>query len=83
LGTVPNVARDEVRLEVPPGGLLVLYTDGLVERRDTGIDTGLKRLRGAVRADHPETVAREVMKQLVGAEIPTDDIALIAVRRSS
>ncbi|HEY7010285.1 MAG TPA: GAF domain-containing SpoIIE family protein phosphatase, partial [Jatrophihabitantaceae bacterium] len=47
LGTVPNVARDEVRLEVPPGGLLVLYTDGLVERRDTGIDTGLKRLRGA------------------------------------
>ena len=82
LGTVPNVTRTEVRLDLPPGGLLVLYTDGLVERRDTEIDTGLERLRGAVRPDHPETVVREVMKQLVGAEAPTDDIALLAVRRS-
>lgn len=83
LGTVPNVAREEVRLEMPPGGLLVLYTDGLVERRDAEIDAGLERLRGAVRADHPETVSREIMKQLVGADVPLDDIALLAVRRAS
>jgi serine phosphatase RsbU (regulator of sigma subunit) len=83
LGTVPNAAREDAHLEVPPGGLLVLYTDGLVERRDVEIDTGLERLRGAVRADHPETVSREVMKQLVGADVPMDDIALLAVRRVS
>jgi serine phosphatase RsbU (regulator of sigma subunit) len=83
LATVPNAEREEVHVDLPRGGLLLLYTDGLVERRDEGIDVGLERLRRAVRAAHPEVVSREVMKQLVGAETPMDDIALLAVRHAS
>ena len=36
------------RLSLPPGGVLVLYTDGVVERRGEGLDVGLEHLRGGV-----------------------------------
>ena len=81
LGTLPNLQRTEVDLRIAPGGLLLLYTDGLVERREEAIDAGLQRLRQAVRAGHPETVARDVMRRLVGLDTPLDDIALLALRR--
>ena len=81
LGTMPRASREEVHVEVPPGGLILLYTDGLVERRDEIIDAGLQRLRDAVRSAHPEMVAREVMQHLVGFDTPLDDIALLALRR--
>ena len=55
-------------LEVPPGGLILLYTDGLVERRDEIIDAGLQRPagRGALWLI-PRLVSREVMQHLVGS----------------
>jgi anti-sigma regulatory factor (Ser/Thr protein kinase) len=81
LGTVGSAPREEAHLELPPGGLLLLYTDGLVERRDEAIDAGLERLRHAVRAAHPEVVSREVMQHLVGSDTPLDDIALLVLRR--
>jgi phosphoserine phosphatase RsbU/P len=81
LGTVRRALREEAHLELPPGGLLLLYTDGLVERRDEAIDAGLERLRDAVRAAHPEVVSREVMQHLVGSDTPLDDIALLVLRR--
>ena len=81
LGTVGIVPREDAHLELPPGGLLLLYTDGLVERRDEAIGAGLARLRDAVRAAHPETVSREVMQHLVGSDTPLDDIALLVLRR--
>ena len=81
LGTVPNASREDMRLELPPGGLLLLYTDGLVERRDEAIGAGLGRLREAVRAAHPETVSREVMAATSGSDAPLDDVALLVLRR--
>src|SRR5262249_12904491 len=80
LGTV-IAPRSDAHLELPPGGLLLLYTDGLVERRDEPIGAGLDRLRDAVRAARPETVSREVMQHLVGSDPPLDDIALLVLRR--
>ena len=37
-------------LDFPPGAVLCLYTDGLVERRDQPIDEGIARLCAAVAA---------------------------------
>jgi putative methionine-R-sulfoxide reductase with GAF domain len=65
-----------------PGGLLAFYTDGLVERRDSLIDTGLELLRDMVTPAHPETVCAQVMSTLVGTRLAQDDIALLAVRRT-
>jgi hypothetical protein len=52
-GTQPMMAIQDVvytdrRVQLKPGDTLVLYTDGLVERRGEVIDAGLERLAGAV-----------------------------------
>jgi serine phosphatase RsbU (regulator of sigma subunit) len=70
-------------LELPPGALLCFYTDGLVERRDSTIDVGLRRLCAAVSAAEPETVCARVMGDLVGRHAARDDIAMLVVRRDA
>ncbi len=65
-----------------PGSLVVLYTDGLVERRDQSLDAGLDWLaRSAARAPHePEQFVDAVLADLIGGGERGDDIALLAVR---
>jgi hypothetical protein len=78
---VADQRPEEIELELPPGGLLLFYTDGLVERRGEAIDVGLSRLTEAVTADAPDAVCRRVMSALVGNQRPGDDIAVLALRR--
>ncbi|MFB9337120.1 PP2C family protein-serine/threonine phosphatase, partial [Actinoplanes octamycinicus] len=81
LGIGPRTRRRRsTTLEFPPGALLLCYTDGLVERRDQVIDTGLGRLTGLVRADNAETVCTTVLG-IADTEQPGDDVAVLAVRR--
>ena len=68
-------------VHVPAGGLLCLYTDGLVERRDAPIDQGLARLREAIFVGDAEEVCAAVMYTLVGSTPPEDDIALLVAKR--
>jgi sigma-B regulation protein RsbU (phosphoserine phosphatase) len=68
-------------LDLAPGALLCFYTDGLVERRDSTIDAGLRKLRDSVSAASPEAVCARVMAALVGSEIVQDDIAVLTMRR--
>jgi hypothetical protein len=76
----PRRARNTTLIDLPPGALLLLYTDGLIERRDRAIDTGIAALAGHVRAGDPETVCTDVMSG-VGPEQPADDITVLAVHR--
>jgi hypothetical protein len=73
-------SRRTTAVMLPPGAVLLCYTDGLVERRDEVIDVGIKALVDVVEPDDPETVCGTVMSRL-GLENPTDDIAILAVRR--
>jgi serine phosphatase RsbU (regulator of sigma subunit) len=73
--------RRSTDLDLPPGALVVLYTDGLVERRGQDLDAGLERLRRAVTPAEPEAVCSQVMATMVGDHPATDDIALVAIRR--
>jgi hypothetical protein len=82
LGALPHIARSARSVEVPEGSTLVLYTDGLIEDRSQPIDDGLHKLRSAVRADDPAIVCQTVMHELVGNRPPTDDIAVLAMRRA-
>jgi putative methionine-R-sulfoxide reductase with GAF domain len=68
-------------LELPPGALMCFYTDGLVERRDSTIDVGLKRLARVVTTAAPETVCLRVMAEMVGPRAARDDIAVLTMRR--
>ena len=66
-----------------PGTLLVLFSDGLVERRKEPIDVGLRRLADAARAvaDLPvEDVCTELIARLGVDEARSDDIAVLVVR---
>jgi PAS domain S-box-containing protein len=68
---------------VQPGAVLVLYTDGLVERRNAPIDVGLDRLAEAVRRHGnrpPEDLASLLLPQLLADTDQPDDVALIAAR---
>jgi phosphoserine phosphatase RsbU/P len=73
--------RRTTTVALPPEAVLLCYTDGLVERRDRIIDVGIKSLIDALRPDEPEVVCHTVMST-VGLEHPTDDVAVLAVRRT-
>jgi serine phosphatase RsbU (regulator of sigma subunit)/anti-sigma regulatory factor (Ser/Thr protein kinase) len=68
----------------PPGSLLLLYTDGLVERRGESIDRGLERLVESLRRNWtlPIPVLLGAVLADCGVQDGTahDDTALIALR---
>jgi len=74
----------DLEFTLPPGGTLVLYTDGLIERRDADIDVGLRALAGAAAEVEPslDAFCRRLLVQLGGAGQPADDIAVVALRRA-
>ena len=81
LGTFADVAYGEAEARLAPGATLVLYTDGLVERRDEPIDRGLERLR-ALACRHAGRDAQELadalLRDLPGN--PDDDVAILCLR---
>ncbi|MFU8854188.1 PP2C family protein-serine/threonine phosphatase [Micromonospora sp. SL1-18] len=76
----PHPQRHTTTVDLPPGAVLVSYTDGLVERRGELLDAGIARLMAAVPLAPVETVCATVMGTL-DVEPPADDIALLALRR--
>ena len=78
-----STGRRGTDVEIPPGSLIVLYTDGLVERRGQDLDIGLERLRRVVQPMGPEAACVQIMATMVGDQPATDDIALVAIRHSS
>lgn len=81
IGADAGTARHSATILVPPGGLLCMCTDGLVERREYPLDEGLARLCKAVQAGPPEAACAAVMAALVGNEEVRDDIALLMFHR--
>jgi len=82
LGIGSGVRQPPTTFSLPAGGVLVFYTDGLVERRGEDFDVGLTRLCAAITAESPETVCRTVMHEMIGSYKPEDDVAMIAMRRT-
>ncbi len=82
LGAGTDTRYTQEIVELPVGTTIVLYSDGLVERRGESIDEGLERLRSAVLAGprEPELLVEHLLQQLVGTRERGDDIALLAVR---
>jgi phosphoserine phosphatase RsbU/P len=74
--------RRSAVVDIPPGALLALYTDGLVERRGEDLDERLEQLRAAVHPAAPEMVCAQVMAAMVGGRPAPDDIALVAVHHT-
>jgi anti-sigma regulatory factor (Ser/Thr protein kinase)/putative methionine-R-sulfoxide reductase with GAF domain len=73
----------EVQFDVPLGSLLLLYTDGLVERREEPLDVGLERLRtiaAAIGSSSPQAFCDAVLSDALEDVDQEDDVALIALQ---
>lgn len=69
--------------ELPPGSLVLLYTDGLIERAGETLDEGFDRLKAAAAecADLPvESVCAELLHRLTPPGGYRDDVVVLAVR---
>lgn len=82
LGIDPLSPRVESEVAVDRGSTVLLYTDGLVERRGQSLDDGLARLQGllAELAELPlDRLCDQVLARM-STDRPEDDVALVAVR---
>ncbi|MEU0395503.1 SpoIIE family protein phosphatase [Streptomyces sp. NPDC006208] len=81
LGAQPGHAYRETVTRLVPGDTLLLYTDGLIERRHGGLDEGLDALRRTAEQLGHCDVDEQVDRLLSAATGDTDDdTSLIAVR---
>jgi serine phosphatase RsbU (regulator of sigma subunit) len=84
LGARPHhVPRPQAGLSYTRGDTLVMYTDGLIERRDEDIDASLARLTTALAKDSalaPDQLADALLARLDVTGGAADDIALIVIR---
>ena len=77
--------RAVTELPLTADEILLLYTDGLVERRDEAIDEGLGRLADAARALSTVCLAdglSQLVERIGAAEPGSDDVTAVAVRRA-
>jgi serine phosphatase RsbU (regulator of sigma subunit) len=79
---VPSGKYEERAVELEPESTVLLYTDGLIERRDVGLEVGFERLVEAASDANGdlEAFASHVISEMVGNERRRDDVALIALR---
>ncbi|RCV49998.1 PP2C family protein-serine/threonine phosphatase [Marinitenerispora sediminis] len=81
LGAVEGCGRPDARTALPEESTLLLYSDGLIERRGEPLHRGMLRLR-----QQAAVVAREPLPRFCDAllegmpDTPTDDVVLLAVR---
>jgi anti-sigma regulatory factor (Ser/Thr protein kinase) len=79
-----HTSRIDATEIMPPGSTLVLYSDGLIERRGESLDVGLARLAASASrhiASDPELFGDELIEALLGGRDQTDDVAMLCLRR--
>jgi serine phosphatase RsbU (regulator of sigma subunit) len=78
---VGRAFEDLHRVVLSPGAGLVLYTDGLVERRRVDVEAGIESLRRTVAGlDVPVREAPEAIVHAQLPVVPDDDVAMLVVR---
>ena len=83
VGLRPDRPRPEAHVTVPAGATLLLYTDGLVERRGSSLDDGIARAAVLVRDGRASTlddVADQIMTRLAPSSGYQDDVAVLLYR---
>ena len=87
LGIDPDQEYEQVRAELPRGGAVVLYTDGVIESRQDGELFGVTRLDDVLAANAARP-AQEIADAILaacrgfaGGDLP-DDCAIVVIKRT-
>lgn len=79
---VPDDAPHVERFVLPPGGTILMITDGLIEDRHTVLDDNLERLQTAATESGDPSLDAFADRLLALFGPREDDVALIALRRA-
>lgn len=79
--------REDAVIRIAPGTRIVMYTDGLVDRRGESVDLGIERLVTAVQAQtgrlDPDEICKDLIDRLLDTESDADgardDVAIVVV----
>lgn len=85
IGVTRDHAYEATTVPFPRGATIVAFTDGLFERRNETIDTGLERLRAAASgsADRSPSNVLDSIRQRLGDGAAGDDTAMLGVTWNS
>ena len=80
LGAVPEARYEETEVQLAAGDTLLMYTDGLIERRDRSVEESLSHLLDTVRTA-PSTLDQQLDRLLTYSRSDTDDdTCIIGIR---
>jgi phosphoserine phosphatase RsbU/P len=89
LGVEPEVLFEEKAMQLEPGDLLFMYTDGIIEaERGTGDQFGVARLTGLLSSlleAEPESIIESVLEAVISFAAPLplqDDISMVVMKVS-
>jgi len=83
VGVRPDRARPEAKMFLPARSVLLLYTDGLIERRGHSLDDGIARVCALMQQSREgdlEHLANQIMAELAPSDGYQDDVALLLHR---
>lgn len=83
LGPVPDVSYAQGYMTVERGDVVVMYTDGLIERRGQDIETGMKRAQSLIEQWSDDASLPAACRNLTQTMAPAprnDDVCVIALR---
>ncbi|NUT04198.1 MAG: SpoIIE family protein phosphatase [Hamadaea sp.] len=80
LGALPDTFRRITTLPLVPETGLLLYTDGLVERRRQSIDDGIEKLLAGLAGHDAESLCATATANMLHNEAVSDDVAVVGVR---
>lgn len=72
LGALPEVAYEEAEIQLAAEDTLLMYTDGLIERRDRSVEESLTHLLTTARTA-PSTLDQQLDRLLTYSKSDTDD----------
>ncbi|MFD3455075.1 SpoIIE family protein phosphatase [Streptomyces sp. NPDC058691] len=78
IGAVPATGYEEQEVRLRPGDTLLMYTDGLIERRDSSVTDSVAHLLATARgADPSSSLEQRLDRLLADSRSDTDDDACV------